>query len=142
MASSFWTNTLSKDFEKISESSGEKVRISHKEMEEIHELAIDIYEGIEYVSVVVPIAGVQASDIEISVDENIVKIKGNRKNPYDEISNQLYSGECFWGSFSREFSLPSSVDTREMQASFRNGILFIKAPRIAPSGIRRIQINQ
>ena len=138
MVSSIWSNTLLKDEIK----KGKKVNIKHKiPTEETHELAIDIYETENRVFVVAPLAGVKSSDLEISVDESTIFIEGIRKNPFEDHSEFLYSSECFWGRFERKFTLPSFVDTRDMTATFRNGILLIEAVRIAPSGVKRIKIN-
>ncbi|MBT4936756.1 Hsp20/alpha crystallin family protein, partial [Candidatus Peregrinibacteria bacterium] len=109
--------------------------------EETHELAIDIYETEDKIYIVAPLAGVKSKDISINIDESTVHIKGSRTNPFEEHENKLYSSECFWGKFERKFTLPNSVDTRDISATFRNGILLLETSRIAPSGQRKITIH-
>ncbi|PCI24115.1 hypothetical protein COB57_05990 [Candidatus Peregrinibacteria bacterium] len=152
MASSFWMSSLLKE-DKDSNTSQEvetketelveRVPVHQKDAQEeiSHELAIDIYEREDRVFVVVPIAGVKQSDVYISVGGMVVTIEGERKNPFAEHKASLYSSECFWGKFERSFTLPSFVDTREMQATIRNGILLIEAQRISPSGVRKVHIR-
>lgn len=146
MASSFWSSTLTGD-DDTSTISDEIVQDDHIAIkrsipsEETHELAIDIYETEERVYVVAPLAGVKSKDISISIDEATVHIKGSRINPFEEHENKLYSSECFWGKFERKFTLPNSVDTRDISATFRNGVLLIEASRIAPAGSRNISIH-
>jgi HSP20 family protein len=146
MASSFWTNNLSEKLEQIKSSEDKKVmrvaiKNQSKKTDDIHELALDIYETEEKVYILAPIAGVNNEDIEIEVDENTLIIRGTRKNPFYEENESLYLSECYWGDFERKITLPSSVDTRDMNAYFKNGILYIEAFRIAPSGKRRILVR-
>ena len=151
MASSFWSNSLltdemdSETIEKTLEQDTEKterVAIKHSvPTEETHELAVDVYETDERVYVVAPLAGVKSTDLEISVNEDQVLVKGLRKNPFEEHADKLYSSECFWGKFERRLTLPKSVDTRDISATFRNGILLIESPRITPTGSRKVKIN-
>lgn len=139
MMSNFWNTDLD---DNVVLEKPKRVAIKHDiPTEATHELAVDIYETDEKLYIVAPMAGVKVSDLEIAVNENNLTVKGNRKNPFAEHSDTLYSSECFWGNFERKLSLPSSVDTRDMSASYRNGILLIEAPRIAPSGLRRISVS-
>ncbi len=142
--SNFWNSAITKDEEDIkTDNHPQRVTIKHKVIpsEEAHELAIDIYETEDKIYIVAPIAGVKGTDIEILIEEDVAFIKGNRKNPFKEYEESLYSSECFWGNFERKFTLPKSVDTREISATFRNGILLIEAPRISPAGVKKIKIN-
>lgn len=142
MVTSFWSNRLVTEEEEMQTEAPQRVAIKHNiPTEETHELAVDIYETEDRVYVVAPLAGVKSSDLEISVDADQLFVRGMRRNPFEEYNDKLYSSECFWGKFERKLTLPSSVDTRSLSATFRNGILLIEAPRVAPSGVRRIHVN-
>ena len=149
MPSSFFTSPLSmsgltKLTSENPENTGERVAIQRKNtntVDNIHELAIDIYEMETQVFIVAPLSGVSASDIEIQIDNETLFISGHRENPFAEHEKNLFLSECFWGKFERKITLPASVDTRSMQATFKKGILFIEAERLAPSGVRKIHIN-
>lgn len=142
MVSSFWSTSITDEEVTTTPSQTQRIAIKHSiPKEEVHELAVDIYETEDRVYIVAPLAGVRSTDIEITVNETQASIKGLRQNPFEEHESKLFTSECFWGKFERKFTLPSSVDTRDMTASFRNGILLIEAPRIAPSGVRRVKIN-
>ena len=141
MPKPFWSQMVSQDEnDVVSQPERVAVKRSHAD-EDIHELAIDIYEKEDKVLVVVPLAGVKATDIDIIVDGDSICIKGMRNNPFEELSPYLYSTECYWGQFERRFALPSYTDTRDLSATFRNGILLLEASRIAPGGARKIHIR-
>ncbi len=125
----------------LSKVSKVKVKNEGKTQEPSHELAIDVYETETNVFVVVPLAGVKSADLDVVINENVIHITGERKNPFEEYEDKIYSSECFWGKFERKFTLPTSVDTRNMMATFRNGILLVEADRVAPSGVKRLAIS-
>jgi len=141
MASSFWNTALSSDETSVEAPHKISIKQQNIPQEEVHELAVDIYETEEKIYIVVPLAGVQSRDINISIDEDVLNVQGIRRNPFEEHESALYSSECFWGKFERQLTLPSSVDTRRMSASFRNGILLVEAERTSPSGSRSIKIS-
>ncbi|HPO06292.1 MAG TPA: Hsp20/alpha crystallin family protein [Candidatus Gracilibacteria bacterium] len=146
MLSNFWSAALEAETDEkgVETNVPKKVTIKHQvaeKEEEVQELAVDIYTTEDRIYIVTPLAGVRSPDLEIGVDENVVTISGIRRNPFEEQKEAMYSSECFWGKFERKLSLPAYVDTRDISATFRNGILLIEAPRIAPAGNRRVKIN-
>ena len=146
MPSSFWNNTLTeeKNTGNIENNFIPEERIHIKRnipTEDMHELAIDIYESDDKIHIIAALAGVKSKDISISIDAETIFISGSRTNPFKEYEDKLYSSECFWGKFERKFTLPSSADTRNISATFRNGILLIEASRITPAGERQIIIH-
>ena len=148
MITNFWNDEVEQDKNeklswKLTLSKVKKVKIKQEnsKIEASHELAIDVYETETNVFVVVPLAGVKSADLDVVINENVIHITWERKNPFDEYSDKLYSSECFWGKFERKFTLPTSVDTRNMMATFRNGILLIEADRVAPSWVKRLSIS-
>src|SRR5687767_2863644 len=65
-------------------------------------VAVDIYEQDDYYIIKAPIAGVRMSDLDIEVTDNILTIRGNRRQQDDVPESQYYLQECFWGPFSRK----------------------------------------
>lgn len=93
------------------------------------QLAIDVFQTADDIVIRAAIAGVQADDIDISVNNDVVTIKGMRRLD-DEIpsSDYLYQ-ECYWGGFSRTIILPVEVKADKVKASLKNGILRVALPK-------------
>ena len=81
-------------------------------------VTIDIYEQDNYYIIKSPLAGVHVGDIDIEIGDNVVTIRGTRRQA-DTVSEQHYHlQECFWGEFSRSVTLPCSIDPRRVKATF------------------------
>ncbi|MCX6800254.1 MAG: Hsp20/alpha crystallin family protein [Candidatus Falkowbacteria bacterium] len=94
------------------------------------QLAIDVYETKNSFVVCSTIAGAKAENIEISINNDMLTIKGERakkKIDHRETINYLYQ-ECFWGKFSRSIILPKEVRSDKIKADFEDGILTITLP--------------
>ena len=70
--------------------------------------------------------GLTKKDVEIEINEDLITIKGERKNKYLDDSN--YS-ELIYGKFSRSFNLPDDVKQENIKASMKNGVLALEIPR-------------
>ncbi len=94
------------------------------------QLAVDVYQTKAAIVIRAAIAGVQAEDIDISVNNDMVTIKGARQLDDDiDASNYLYQ-ECYWGGFSRTIILPVEVKADKVAASMKNGILRVTLPKL------------
>ena len=105
------------------------------------QLAVDVYQTDDDVVIKAPIAGVRPEDLEISITDEVVTIKGERKE-LEEISRENYlCQECYWGSFARAYVLPVAVVGDKAQASLKNGILTIKIPKQEKTKAKTIQVK-
>lgn len=96
----------------------------------VGKVAVDIFEQDDYIIIKAPIAGVRMSDLDIEVNENILTIRGTRKQTDNIPDNQYYLQECFWGPFERRVTLPSAVDPRKVRATFsKDGVLKVLVPK-------------
>jgi len=93
------------------------------------QLAVDVYQTESELVIQSAIAGVKPEELDISVEGDLVIIKGERKRPLEE-NEDYFSQECYWGSFSRKIILPVEVDPGRIDASLKNGILTIRIPKI------------
>ncbi len=93
------------------------------------ELPIDAYETEKGFIIQSTIAGVEAKDLEISVEDDMLTIKGRRERPKNAEKRNYFQQECFWGPFSRKIILPDSVKIIEAKAGVKNGILTLKIPK-------------
>jgi len=105
------------------------------------ELTIDVYQTDKDIVIQSVIAGITPKDIDISIENDMVVIKGNRKKPFEKEKRNYYFQECYWGRFSREIVLPEEVDNSRAQASLKNGILTIRIPKIERNKKRKIAIE-
>lgn len=106
------------------------------------QLAIDIYETENDLVLRTAIAGIDPEDLDISIENDIIIIKGIRKEPEtnEEIKNYFYQ-ECHWGSFSRQIIPPEEIDTSKAVANMDKGILIITIPKIKRAKKRKIEIK-
>ncbi len=81
-----------------------------------------------YIDVDLP--GVKKEDVEISIDKNILTIKGERKIQNEVKEDDYYRIESAYGSFARSFTLPEKVDTENIEAKTENGVLEIVIPKL------------
>ncbi len=87
--------------------------------------------------------GLDASKIEVSLDRGILRIAGERTSgvPADDPKLQVYTRERGAGSFSRSISLPDDVDTSQVNASYRDGVLQVSIARREPVQPKRITVQ-
>ncbi len=104
------------------------------------QVALDIYEVDDYYIIKAPIAGVKVTDVDIEVNENVLTIRGVRRQT-DDIPSQHYClRECYWGEFQRSVTLPCSIDARRVKATFnKESILKILVPK--EEKIKIVRIN-
>lgn len=93
------------------------------------QLALDIYQTPTHIVIVAPIAGVKMPDIDVSITEDVLTIKGKRYLEFDIPDEDYFTQECFWGDFSRSIVLPASVDASKISASFKDAVLKITIPK-------------
>ncbi|MCD5396385.1 MAG: Hsp20/alpha crystallin family protein [Candidatus Pacebacteria bacterium] len=108
----------------------------------VGELAIDAYETPKYIVIQSPIAGITPRDIEISLEDGMLIIKGKRQRPEstDKIKKYFYQ-ECFWGNFEKKLILPKEVDITKARASMKNGVLTLKIPKLKEKEKEEIKVE-
>lgn len=106
------------------------------------QLAVDIYETEEDLVLQTAIAGVEADSLDISLEKDLLIVKGERKNPAKEVKKNYFVEECYFGSFSREVILPREIDPSHTKASMEEGILTIRMPKIERDKKRKIVIEK
>ena len=105
------------------------------------QLALDAYQDEDSVIIKAPIAGVKPEDIEVAITDDLVTIKGERKQEAQITSENYFAQECYWGSFSRQVSLPPGCDTEKANASLKNGVLTLKIPKEPKSKTKLVKIS-
>ncbi|MEO1938854.1 MAG: Hsp20/alpha crystallin family protein [Sulfurimonas sp.] len=92
--------------------------------------AVNTREDADAYYIDVDLPGVKKEDVEISIDKNILTIKGERKVQNEVKEDDYYRIESAYGSFARSFTLPEKVDTENIEAKTENGVLEIVIPKL------------
>ncbi|MDO8486428.1 MAG: Hsp20/alpha crystallin family protein [Candidatus Staskawiczbacteria bacterium] len=94
------------------------------------ELVIDVFETDSSFVVLAAIAGIQIKDLDISVEKDMMVIKGNRLNPHSDPEKKYFYQECYWGPFSRKIVMPENIEIEKAEAQMDKGILTVKIPKL------------
>lgn len=111
------------------------------------QLALDVFQTPDEIVVVAPVAGVKKENLTLSINrtddhDEILQIRGRRDFHFAVEIGDYFTQECFWGNFSRSVILPESVDTTQVKASFRNGVLTVRIPKVERIKTRMIAIGE
>lgn len=105
------------------------------------QLTIDMYQTESDVVIKSTIAGVKPEDLDVSINNDMITIKGDRHNEEEVDEENFYYQECYWGSFSRSVVLPVDVLPEKIEASLKNGILTIRLPKADTNKVKKIQVR-
>ena len=103
--------------------------------------AVDVYEDEHNVTLKIEVPGIDEKDIDIRVENNLLTVHGERKIEKEEREENYRRVERQYGSFTRTFSLPNTVDTDNVQASYDKGVLKITLPKKAEAKPKQIKVN-
>ena len=102
---------------------------------------VDIFEMGDDVVIRAEVAGVESDDVDISVENNTLVIRGERKRETGFEEKDAYHLERSFGAFTRSFTLPKTVDSSRISASCKNGVLELRIPKVAEAKPRKIDIK-
>jgi HSP20 family protein len=102
---------------------------------------IDISEGKKDITVKAEIPGVEANDIDISLNGKLLTIKGEKKQEKEEKEENYHRMERSYGYFNRTIELPSEVDPEKVDASYKKGVLKIELKKTKESETKKIEIK-
>jgi HSP20 family protein len=103
--------------------------------------ALDISERKDAYLVTVELPGVEADDLEITLEDGLLTIQGERQFAHDSSEQQFHRVERRYGVFRRSITLPAQVQAEQIEASFDNGVLQIVVPKMEEATPKRIQIR-
>ncbi|MBP7820793.1 Hsp20/alpha crystallin family protein [Candidatus Saccharibacteria bacterium] len=104
------------------------------------QLAIDVYETKEKLVVKARTAGVNKNDLDVSIADNTLSIRGTLNAGYEEDVENYHLQECYWGEFSRSFVLPVQVKEDEIEAVLKDGVLTVSFTKVKQDTVKKIQI--
>lgn len=103
--------------------------------------AADIYEKENKLIVTMDLPDVDPHDIDISVIDNTLRIKGERKHTKEAKTENYYKSERFYGSFERVIELPMPVKTEDVDATYKDGVLTITLPEAEEKKGKEIKVK-
>lgn len=103
--------------------------------------ALDVYQGEDSFTVVTELPGMNSGDVDISIEDNVLSIRGERKF-YDSVSEDSFHRiERRYGQFLRRISLPQHSDTSRIEASMKDGLLTVTVPKSEQAKPKRIEVK-
>lgn len=103
--------------------------------------AIDVVEQSDEFVVTCDLPGVDEKDLDISIANNVLTIKGEKKDPVDADKQKVYRRETWAGTFQRTLSLPDTIDAEKIEAEIHDGILTVTLPKREEIKPRQISVK-
>jgi HSP20 family protein len=102
---------------------------------------VDVYEDEHNVTLKIEVPGIDEKDLDVRVENNTLTVHGERKIEKEEKEENFRRVERQYGSFTRSFTLPNTVDTDSIQAAYEKGILKIQLAKKAEAKPKQIKVN-
>ena len=104
------------------------------------QLAVDVYETKEKLVVKGRVAGVNKSELDVSIADNTLSIRGTLSAGSEDDVENYFVQECYWGEFSRSIALPVPVKEDEIEAVLKDGVLTISFNKVKQDTVKKIQV--
>src|SRR6476646_11815257 len=101
----------------------------------------DVFEDTDAVKIVAEVPGVRPEDVKLSLENNLLTIRGEKKQQAEEKTERVHRYERSYGTFERSFALPTTVDSEKVSATFQNGILTVTVPKAERARPREIPVQ-
>jgi HSP20 family protein len=102
---------------------------------------VDVYEDEHHVTLNIEVPGIEEKDIDVRVENNVLTVHGERKFEKEQKEENFRRVERQYGSFTRSFTLPNTVDTDNIQASYGKGVLKVQLAKKAEAKPKQIKVN-
>ncbi len=104
------------------------------------QLAVDVYETKDKLVVKARTAGVNKSELDVSIADNTLSIRGTLSAGNEDGVVNYFVQECYWGEFSRSIALPVPVKEDEIEAVLKDGVLTISFTKLKQESVKKIQV--
>jgi HSP20 family protein len=118
------------------EKTGEK-----PEEEQEGQLTVDVFQDDQHIVIQSTIAGVNPEDLDVSITNDMVTIRGERRRAFEVKTEDYFYQECYWGPFSRSIILPLEIDADAAEAKIKNGVLTIRIPKAGTTVTRKVKVK-
>ncbi len=127
---------IRREFDKLLEEFTPTVAI-----EKVFSPAIEVYETDKEVVVKAELPGIKKEDVEVTIKDNTLHIKGEKKEEREEKTETVHIVERAYGKFERTISLPKDVKLEDIKAEYKDGVLEIKLPKAETAKETKIEIK-
>lgn len=104
--------------------------------------AVDVFEDKDVVKIVAEVPGVRPEDVRIQLENNLLTIRGEKRQQAEETTERVHRYERSYGSFERTFGLPTTVDADRIEASCADGLLTVVLPKVEKARPRQIEVKR
>lgn len=106
------------------------------------QLTVDVFQTEDSMVIQSTVAGVRVGDLDISVNNDMVTIRGIRRREQNVLAENYFYQECYWGGFSRSIILPFDVKSEKANATLKNGILTVVLPKAEKPRSRSVRVRE
>lgn len=106
------------------------------------QLTVDVFQDDESILIQSTVAGVSPEDLDVSITNDMVVIRGERRSQYTVNPADYFYQECYWGTFSRSIILPIEIDADRAEAKIKNGVLTIRIPKANAAVTRKLKVKE
>jgi HSP20 family protein len=103
--------------------------------------ACDVFEDPDAVKIMAEVPGVRPEDVKLSIENNLLTIRGEKKQQAEEKTERVHRYERSYGTFERTFALPTTVDPEKIAATYSQGILTVTIPKADRARPREIPVS-
>ncbi len=103
--------------------------------------SVDVKETDKAIEIEAELPGVEEKDVQVTLEDKVLTIKGEKKAEKEETKKDYYSCERSYGSFLRSFELPANVDAGKVDATFSKGVLKVTVPKVVAAQPKKIEVK-
>jgi len=104
------------------------------------QLAVDVFSTKERLVVKARTAGVNKGDLDVSIADNTLSIRGTLSAGNEDQVENYFVQECYWGEFSRSIALPVPVKEEDIEAVLKDGVLTVSFTKVKQDTVKKIQV--
>jgi len=101
---------------------------------------VDVMENKDQVRIVAELPGVKSEDVRISMENNVLTIRGEKQHAAEQNGEKVHRYERAYGVFERSFTVPTTVDAEKISAHYENGVLTVELPKTERAKPRQISV--
>ena len=102
---------------------------------------VDVVEDKDAVQIAAELPGINPEDVKISVENNLLTIRGEKRQSSEEKTQHAHRYERYYGVFERTFAVPSTVDAEHIKATYDLGVLTVRLPKLERAKPRQIEVK-
>jgi len=102
---------------------------------------VDVFEDKDGVQITAELPGVKAEDVKISLENNLLTIRGEKRQTAEQKTERVHRYERYYGVFERAFTVPSTVDAEHIKATYDLGVLTVRLPKLERAKPRQIEVK-